>query len=84
MTLLPCPGTGALVSVKWIEAAFKVDVTPSQKLVLLVLANHADHDGHNAWPSVRTMCSKSSLSERSVHRTLRELRDCGLIVCDES
>lgn len=60
--------------------AFEVTgITAAQKVVLLVLANHAGHDGTNAWPSVATISRKSCLSDRRVISALRSLEEMGLV-----
>ena len=45
---------------------------PSEKLVLLALANYADSTGL-CWPKVKTLCVDTSLSERTVRTALRRL-----------
>lgn len=60
--------------------AFEVTgISAAQKVVLLVLANHAGHDGSNAWPAVSTIARKACLSERRVISALRALEAYGLI-----
>jgi hypothetical protein len=51
----------------------------SLALVLVGLANHADPDGHNAFPSVSRLVRYTRLSERSVQYALRALEDLELI-----
>lgn len=51
-----------------------------QRLVLLVLADHAREDGTWAWPSVETISREARLGERQVQRCLRELEASGEIV----
>jgi pyocin large subunit-like protein len=54
--------------------------SPTMKLVLIGLANHAHPDGTaEAWPAVATLASYSGVSERTVQRALRELEAIGLI-----
>jgi len=50
------------------------------RLVLLVLADHAADDGTDAWPSVDTIASEARLSRRQVQRCLRELEASGAII----
>lgn len=50
------------------------------RLVELVLASHADSEGHGAWPSVATIAREARLSERAVRDALSSLRSSGLIV----
>ncbi|MFJ5984509.1 helix-turn-helix domain-containing protein [Lentzea sp. NPDC092896] len=47
--------------------------------VLLGLANHADSEGRNAFPSVERLAGYTRLSERSVQYALRDLEELGLI-----
>lgn len=54
--------------------------TLGDRLVLLVLADKADEDGTNAWPSVATIANESRLSERQAQRCLRNLEQTGQIV----
>lgn len=50
-----------------------------ERLVLIVLADHADGDGDNAFPSVETIGREALLSERQVQRCLRDLESDGFI-----
>lgn len=45
----------------------------NQKNVLLALADHADHNGENAFPGVELLAWKTDYSERQVQAILREL-----------
>lgn len=54
-------------------------LTPAQKAVLVALADHANPDGRNIYPSVNRITYKTSYSERTVRRALKDLRDTGLI-----
>lgn len=51
---------------------------PVPKLVLMALADNADDHGY-CWPKLRTIASKCCVSERTVQRTIKELRDSGLL-----
>jgi hypothetical protein len=51
----------------------------SLAMVLIGLANHADPEGCNAFPSVATLVRYTRLSERSVQNALRALEKLGLI-----
>jgi len=53
----------------------------SALLVLIAIADHADPDGKNAWPSVKTLAKFSRLTERAVQYILRKLEEQGDIVC---
>jgi len=51
----------------------------SDRLVLLVLADHAKDDGTAAWPSVETIATQARISERQAQRALRSLEGAGEI-----
>lgn len=51
----------------------------TDRLVLLLLANRADEDGLNAWPSRSRVAAEGSLSERQVQRSLAALRKAQVI-----
>lgn len=51
----------------------------AEKMVLLVIADHADDAGRNAWPSIATIARKASLSPRSAQRYVQSLVDRGLV-----
>ena len=53
--------------------------SPTQKLVLLALANHARPDGSSAFPSVSTIKRYTLLSERAIREKLVELESLGVI-----
>ena len=46
-------------------------------VVLLMIANHARSDGTGAWPSIGTLARESRVSERTVHRAIKELEISG-------
>jgi hypothetical protein len=48
------------------------------RLVLLALADHADHAGY-CWPSVETVARKCRVSERTVQRAIAEAEAAGEI-----
>lgn len=52
---------------------------PVERLVLLALAYFADGNGANSYPAQQTLASMCSCSPRSIKRTLRSLRERGLI-----
>lgn len=49
------------------------------RLVLIVLADHADADGRRAYPSVATIAREAKLEDRQVQRVLVELCETGRI-----
>lgn len=59
----------------WLETG----LTALQRLVLLALADHADRE-NKCWPSQKRLAERTSLSERSVRKILKELEEAGRIV----
>jgi len=57
----------------------KSDSRLGQRLVLLVLADHAKDDGTSAWPSTDTIASEARMSSRQVQRCLDALERDGRI-----
>jgi hypothetical protein len=58
---------------------FELELASSTKFVLLVLADHADDEGRNSYPSASTIARKTSLGESTVRSCLRFLRSKGFI-----
>ena len=56
-----------------------VSLPPTQKLVLIVLADFYNEDSGKAWPSQDTICAVTGLSPRSINRAIRELKRQGHI-----
>lgn len=50
-----------------------LDLPANKLLVLLALADHADHNGENAYPSADLIAWKTGYSERQVRRILQSL-----------
>ncbi|MGH6713585.1 MAG: helix-turn-helix domain-containing protein, partial [Bradyrhizobium sp.] len=53
--------------------------TPIAKLVLVSLANHANHETGECWPKIETIARECSCSIRSVQRYVRVLEEKGLV-----
>jgi len=58
---------------------WELDLPLADKMVLLVIADHASDDGTNSYPSVGTIARKSSMSARNVQRCLSRLEGQGLV-----
>ena len=54
-------------------------VSPTERLVLISLANHANREGRYSFPSRSTIADETGLSVRTVTRNLSHLRAMGLI-----
>lgn len=54
------------------------DLDASERLVMLSLADHADDHGYS-YPSIKRLCERTSLSERTVQGTIKKLVGRGLL-----
>lgn len=68
------------MSVRVSSACKGIALPPSQKLVLVMMADYADHDGRNVRPSVGLLARITGLSERQVQRNIRDLVATGILV----
>ncbi len=55
-----------------------------ERLTALCLADHADHEGGNIYPSVARIAAKTKQSERTVQRHLQGMRAIGWLVETEA
>ena len=71
------------MSVQAIDWALRLvkNVTPTQKLILICLANHAGPDG-DCWPSQTVVSDYSGLSRDAVNKNMKELESLGLIASE--
>jgi hypothetical protein len=68
------------MSVHVVSWVFKhSEATLGDRLVLLVLADHAKADGTGAWPSVATIAEQARMTERNARYCLRRLEQAGAI-----
>lgn len=75
-------GASIGVSVRLMSEVWELEIPASRKFVLLCLADHANDDGKQAYPSVARIARKCSMSERNVQRILHELIDDGLLTIE--
>ena len=67
------------MSVRIMSAVFDIqNITPTQKLILLCLADHAD-DAGRCYPSMRRLGDRTCLTERAVRKNLRDLEAGGYL-----
>jgi hypothetical protein len=52
---------------------WELDIPHPQQYVLLAMADHADHEGGNIYPSIAAIAWKTGYSERQVQRIVKEL-----------
>lgn len=67
------------MSVRVMSMVWEADLPTTEKMVLLAIADSADDDGDNAWPSVATLARKASVSERRVQQIVKGLESRGLL-----
>ena len=67
------------MSIAVMTAVWKLNLPDDEKIILLKLADCADDDGMNAFPSVNRIAVECGTSERTVQRRLRSLEEKGLI-----
>lgn len=56
----------------------------ADRLVLLAIADNANHDGSDAWPSVEELSRKARVSERTVQRCIGNLEALGELVVERN
>lgn len=66
------------MSYRALEWAMEVTLAPATKMILVVLAWHADDDGV-CWPSVSTIARKSGSSTRTVRRAIKTMVNQGVM-----
>jgi hypothetical protein len=64
------------------SAVWEADLPTTEKMVLLAIADAADDDGANAWPSVATLARKASVTPRRVQQVITALVHRGLLTVD--
>ena len=57
-----------------------LELPQNEKFVLLAYADHADHEGHNVFPSIALICKKTGYSRRSIQTITKRLMNKGLLV----
>ncbi len=62
------------MSAKLMGLVFELGIPLKPKMVLLKYADHADPDGCNAWPPVRTVARGCSIPERTTARIIKALK----------
>jgi Helix-turn-helix domain len=67
------------VSVVVMAAVWDLPLATTEKMVLLVISDHASEDGTNAYPSIATIARKASISPRQAQRIVAGLESSGLI-----
>jgi len=68
------------MSVKVMGLVWDLQIARDIKFVLLAYADHADHEGYNIYPSIKTVAKKTGYEERSIQRITRKLEESGLLI----
>ncbi|MDB6454729.1 helix-turn-helix domain-containing protein [Falsirhodobacter sp. 20TX0035] len=67
------------MSIKIMSAVFESETLgPTQRLIMLALADHADDSGR-CYPSIARLCQRTGLGERAVQNNIRALVEAGYI-----
>lgn len=67
------------MSIRLMAAIFEsTTLGPTERLIMLALADHADDDGR-CYPSIQRLCQRTGLSERAVRTNLRALEKSGYV-----
>jgi DNA-binding transcriptional regulator YhcF (GntR family) len=61
------------MSIRLMSECWRTDLPTVEKMVLLIIADHASDDGTEAWPSQATIAAKASISIRTVQRAVNSL-----------
>jgi len=68
------------MSAKTMGKVWDLVISPPKRLVLLALADHADHEDGNIFPSIALIAWKTDYSVRQVQRIMRNLAKDGILV----
>lgn len=71
------------MSVRVMSQVWEIELPDSEKLVLLALADCANHDG-DCWPSMATLSAKCSKSDRTVQGAIKSLVSKGHLTRNEN
>ncbi len=68
------------MSAKVSGQVWELDLPPTDKLVLLALADHADHEGKNIRPGNELLCAKTGLSQQRVTQAIANFVKLGVLL----
>jgi len=68
------------MSAKIFGLVWELELPREEKYVLLCLADHADHDGNNVYPSIGLIAWKTDYSERRIQELMRRLEHRKLLL----
>ena len=67
------------MSIRLMDAALDLPLDSTSKLVLVVLADHANNDGDGIYPGNTKIARRASISIRQTSRVLKHIEDHGII-----
>lgn len=67
------------MSIRLMADVWRLDLPTIDKMILLIIADHANDEGTQAYPSQATMAAKASISIRTVQRSVNNLVNRGFI-----
>lgn len=67
------------MSIRLMSEVWRANLPTTEKMVLLVIADHANDEGTQSYPSQATIAEKASISIRTVQRAVNTLVDEGYI-----
>lgn len=67
------------MSIRVMAEVWRTNLPTTEKMILLVIADHASDDGTEAWPSQATIATKASVSIRTVQRCVNTLVRAGYV-----
>jgi len=68
------------MSAKILGRVWDLDLPHNKLLVLLALADHADHEGNNVFPSLGLVAWKTGYSQQQCRRVMSELEKDGILI----
>lgn len=68
------------MSAKIMGLVWDLELSPGERIVLLAMADHADHEGNNVRPSIPLIAWKTDYGERQIKRIIKNLRDAGILI----
>ena len=67
------------MSIRVMSEVWRTNLPTTEKMVLLVIADHGNDEGVEAWPSQATIATKASISIRTVQRCVNNLVKAGYL-----
>lgn len=67
------------MAIELICVAWRVKCNPTQKFILIALADNGDDETWKAWPSLTNISNKTGFSRSTIKKTLRELETAGYL-----